>query len=136
MDFLGSIAGNPQIDIAARAVAGLHLRRDRHVVVTGGTGALGSAVVAALVDAGAVCHVPYIERREAERFAFRDHARVKLVSNLELTDELQVERLYAPLPDLWASIHIAGGFAMAPIEKTRKAELMQQLDTLCIEPGS
>ena len=34
--------------------------RDRHVVVTGGTGALGSAVVGALVEAGATCHVPYI----------------------------------------------------------------------------
>ena len=31
--------------------------RDRHVVVTGGTGALGTAVVTALVAAGAVCHV-------------------------------------------------------------------------------
>jgi len=32
--------------------------RDRHVVVTGGTGALGTAVVGALLEAGAVCHVP------------------------------------------------------------------------------
>ncbi len=34
---------------------------DRHVVVTGGTGALGSAVVSMLVGAGAVCHIPYID---------------------------------------------------------------------------
>jgi NAD(P)-dependent dehydrogenase (short-subunit alcohol dehydrogenase family) len=32
---------------------------DRRVVVTGGTGALGSAVVAALVEHGAICHVPF-----------------------------------------------------------------------------
>ena len=35
--------------------------RDRHVVVTGGTGALGTATVAALIKAGAACHVPYID---------------------------------------------------------------------------
>jgi NAD(P)-dependent dehydrogenase (short-subunit alcohol dehydrogenase family) len=36
--------------------------RDRHVVVTGGTGALGTAVVGALVGAGAICHVPLARR--------------------------------------------------------------------------
>ena len=52
--------------------------RDRHVVVTGGTGALGTAVVGALIEAGAVCHVPYIDAAEAERFALRNHAQVRL----------------------------------------------------------
>ena len=32
--------------------------QDRHVVVTGASGALGSAVVQALLAAGAVCHLP------------------------------------------------------------------------------
>ena len=35
--------------------------KDSHIVVTGGTGALGSAVVHALVEAGAHCHIPAIE---------------------------------------------------------------------------
>ena len=38
--------------------------RDRHVVVTGGTGALGTATVGVLIEAGAICHVPYIDRRK------------------------------------------------------------------------
>jgi NAD(P)-dependent dehydrogenase (short-subunit alcohol dehydrogenase family) len=102
--------------------------RDRHVVVTGGTGALGAAVVSALVEAGAVCHVPFIHAAEAERFALRDNAQVKLVPDLELTDEAAVVRLYGGVPNLWASIHIAGGFAMAPIGKTTKSDLMKQVD--------
>lgn len=102
--------------------------RDRHVVVTGGTGALGSAVVGALVDAGATCHVPYIVAAEAERFALRSHAAVKLVSLSDLADEGAVASLYDGVPKLWASIHLAGGFAMAPVAQATKAALMQQID--------
>jgi NAD(P)-dependent dehydrogenase (short-subunit alcohol dehydrogenase family) len=100
----------------------------RHVVVTGGTGALGSAVVTALVRAGALCHVPYLDAAEADRFGLRDHSQVTLIADIELTDETAVAKLYAGVPRLWASIHIAGGFAMAPIGKSRKSDLMQQLD--------
>ena len=78
--------------------------RDRHVVVTGGTGALGTAMVGALIEAGAVCHVPYIDRAEADRFAFRNHAKVKLVADIELTQEAAVAKLYGTVPKLWASI--------------------------------
>jgi len=102
--------------------------RDRHVVVTGGTGALGHAVVGALVAAGAVCHVPYVVAAEAEHFPSRDHARVKLVAGIDLTDEAAVARLYDDVPSLWASIHLAGGFAMSPIGKATKADLMKQID--------
>jgi NAD(P)-dependent dehydrogenase (short-subunit alcohol dehydrogenase family) len=102
--------------------------RDRHIVVTGGTGALGSAVVGALLEAGAVCHVPYIDSAEAERFAWRNHAKVKLVADIELTQEAAVTRLYDGVPQLWASIQIAGGFAMTPVARTTKADLMQQID--------
>jgi NAD(P)-dependent dehydrogenase (short-subunit alcohol dehydrogenase family) len=102
--------------------------RDRHVVVTGGTGALGSAVVAALAEAGAVCHVPYLVAVEAEHFPLRDHAKVKLVAGIDLTDETAVARLYGGVPALWASIHLAGGFAMTAVVKTTKAELMKQID--------
>jgi len=101
---------------------------DRHVVVTGGTGALGGAVVSALIEAGAVCHVPYIDVAEANRFALRAHARVNLIGEVELSDESAVARLYAGVPRLWASIHIAGGFAMAAVADTTKPDLMRQVD--------
>jgi len=102
--------------------------RDRHVVVTGGTGALGLAVTQALVAAGARCHVPYLHATEAERFPLRDHPEVKLMGGFDLTEETAVARLYDGVPELWASIHLAGGFAMAPVGTTTKADLMKQID--------
>jgi len=101
---------------------------NRHVVVTGGTGALGSAVVSALVEAGAICHVPYIDAAEAERFALRTHPQVKLIGNVELSDETAVPKLFAGIPRLWASIHLVGGFAMSPVASTTKSDLMKQVD--------
>jgi len=102
--------------------------RDRDVVVTGGTGALGTAMVDVLIKAGAVCHVPYVNRSEAERFPFRDHPQVKLVADIELTEEAAVAKLYGGVPKLWASIHIAGGFAMSPVADTTKSDLMKQVE--------
>jgi NAD(P)-dependent dehydrogenase (short-subunit alcohol dehydrogenase family) len=102
--------------------------RDRHVVVTGGTGALGTAVMEALVAAGASCHVPFVHAAEAERFALRSHAQVKLVKTTNLADEAEVAKLYDGVPSLWASIHLAGGFAMAAIVDTKKSDLMAQIE--------
>ena len=103
--------------------------RDRNVLVTGGTGALGTAVVAALIEAGASCHVPWLHEGEAQRFGYRDHKQVRLIGSVQLTDEAAVGRLFGGIQPLWASIHIAGGFAMAPVAKTDKAGVMQLLDT-------
>jgi len=103
--------------------------RDRHVVVTGGTGALGAAVVAALLEEGAVCHVPAMDKAEVKRFAQRAHERVRLVEVATLADGGEVARFYAGVPHLWASIHIAGGFAMQPLAETGKGVLMAQLET-------
>jgi len=102
--------------------------RDRHVIVTGGTGALGAAVVGALIEAGATCHVPYVVAAEAEHFALRTHTQVKLVEAKSLADESDVARLYSGVPRLWASIHLVGGFAMSPVAETTKADLMKQID--------
>jgi len=101
---------------------------DRHVVVTGGTGALGSAVVDALLKANGICHVPCLVAPEAERFPYQDHPRVRLLPGIDLTEETAVARLYDGVPHLWASIHLAGGFAMSPVGQTKKADLMKQID--------
>ena len=92
--------------------------RDRHVVVTGGAGALGTAVVAALVEAGAICHVPCLDEAEAQRFRLREHKQVSLTVTGNLAEEAAIERLYQGITPLWASIHIAGGFAAGPLRDT------------------
>jgi len=79
----------------------------RHVVVTGGKGALGGAVVALLESRGAIVHVPDI-------------------ATVDLSNEAQATAYYAALPPLWASIQLAGGFALAPLADTSLADFEKQ----------
>jgi NAD(P)-dependent dehydrogenase (short-subunit alcohol dehydrogenase family) len=97
----------------------------RTVVVTGGTGGLGSAVVKSLLAAGAICHVPH--RGEGAR-GQRDDKLLTLHPGIDLTDEAAVDGFYRQIPDLWASIHIAGGFAFGPVAETGKSVLASQIE--------
>jgi NAD(P)-dependent dehydrogenase (short-subunit alcohol dehydrogenase family) len=101
----------------------------RYVVVTGGTGALGAAVLDALLQAGAICHVPYRSEQAIERCPHRGNERVSFAAVSDLADETSVTRYYEGLNGLWASIHLAGTFAAAPIARSDKALLMTQLET-------
>jgi NAD(P)-dependent dehydrogenase (short-subunit alcohol dehydrogenase family) len=102
--------------------------RNRHVVVTGGAGALGTAVVRTLLDAGATCHVPCHDEAEAQRFPLREHKQVVLRVTGSLADEGAVARFYEAITPLWASIHLAGGFAAGPLREAATATLRQQID--------
>jgi NAD(P)-dependent dehydrogenase (short-subunit alcohol dehydrogenase family) len=54
--------------------------------------------------------------------------RLRLAGGVELADEAHVMRYYADLPDLWASVHCAGGFAAARAVETPLVALRGQLD--------
>ena len=69
--------------------------KGRHVVVTGGTGALGTAVVARLLETGAICHVPNSHAAAPPNFTFAEHERVKLTHNVYLSDSEAVGAFYA-----------------------------------------
>jgi NAD(P)-dependent dehydrogenase (short-subunit alcohol dehydrogenase family) len=99
--------------------------KNKHVVITGGTGALGSAVARALVEAGAHCHVPAIETSvPADRFP---KTGVSVTTHIDLSDEASVDGFYAQLPPLYGVVNIAGGFAWAPIADSPGAVLQQQI---------
>jgi NAD(P)-dependent dehydrogenase (short-subunit alcohol dehydrogenase family) len=108
----------------------------RNVVVTGGAGALGGAVVERFRLAGALCHVPVrtgappvaVEAGKSEGETAGLPA-VRYVPDVELSDEGAVAAFYEGLPGpLWASVHLAGGFAMSPIAGTSAADLRGQLE--------
>ncbi len=99
--------------------------KDRHIVVTGGTGALGAAVVKAFVEAGAVCHIPAIEAAPpTDRLP---KANVSVAAQINLADEASVDGFFAKLPALHAVVNIAGGFAYAPIADSSAKVLQQQI---------
>jgi NAD(P)-dependent dehydrogenase (short-subunit alcohol dehydrogenase family) len=98
--------------------------KDSHVVVTGGTGALGVAVVKALVEAGAQCHIPAIETSvPADRFP----KGVSVTTSVDLSNEAAVAAFYAKLPPLAGVVNIAGGFAWAPIADSPLKVVQQQM---------
>ena len=101
--------------------------RDRHVVITGGAGALGTSLVEALIRDGAICHVPCFSEAEAQRFRLRDHKQIVLSVIGNLADDANVGRLYGGIASLWASIHVAGGFAAGPLRDANVETLHQQI---------
>ncbi len=81
--------------------------KDRHVVVTGGHGALGKGVVELLQGKGAIVHI-------ADR------------PDVQLDSEASAASFYEALPPIWASIHLVGGFAMAKLADTSIADFEAQ----------
>ena len=102
--------------------------RDRHIVVTGGAGALGTAVVTALIEAGAICHVPCFNEAEAQRFACATTSRSKQPSPATWRTRPTSPYCIKGISPLWASIHIAGGFAAGALTDTTAATMHQQID--------
>ena len=98
----------------------------RTVVVTGGTGALGRAVVGRLLGEGARPVVTWRSERELRDFPSADRVRLE---KLDLADEPAVRGFYAGLAGLWASVHLAGGFAMASVENTSAADFLAMFNT-------
>jgi NAD(P)-dependent dehydrogenase (short-subunit alcohol dehydrogenase family) len=103
---------------------------DRTILVTGGTGALGSAVVAAFLDAGWRVAVTWIEARELERVGEREGL---VLVEADLFDEAAVDRAVAeaagdPAAPLQAVANLVGGYAGgARVHETSPEDFERQL---------
>src|SRR2546430_1329624 len=93
-----------------------------HVVVTGGTGSLGAAVVELFINANATVHVPAHRAPDRAKFPLAGHERVRIAAPIDLGDEQQVRSFYDSVPSLWASVNAAGGFTPGPISETSLAD--------------
>lgn len=105
----------------------MHLE-NHHIVVTGGTGGLGRAVVGRLLDAGAALHLPVEPGFNLDTFPHAGHESLSTKADIDLTDPKAVDDFYSALPELWASIHLAGGFAMAPLAETDPDTFQHMMD--------
>jgi NAD(P)-dependent dehydrogenase (short-subunit alcohol dehydrogenase family) len=99
-----------------------------NIVVTGGTGALGRAVIGALRGAGVTCHVPNLLASELADFPHAADPGVVVARGVDLADEASVRRFYMGLPPLWASVHLAGGFGMAAIGEAAAKDFVGQFN--------
>ncbi|RMG12745.1 MAG: SDR family NAD(P)-dependent oxidoreductase [Planctomycetota bacterium] len=101
---------------------------ERDVVVTGGSGALGAAVVALLVQRGATCYVPCYSASQLDRFEYLEHERVKVETGVNLFDEESAVAYFDSLPTPWACLNIAGGFAASRLAETGLDDFRKMLD--------
>lgn len=105
---------------------------DRHFIITGGAGSLGTAVAELLLDNGGKCSIPCFNQNELNSFQFSDHKQVFTKAGIDLTAEEQAQSFFEDAIEangpIWGSVHIAGGFGMGAIEDTPKADFMKQLN--------
>ena len=99
----------------------------RSVVVTGASGVLGLAVARCIVrDGGRVLAPVRDSAVPADLRALGDA--VRGTAGVDLADPGAVDAYYAAIPDLWASVHCAGGFAMGKIADVTAPDLRKMLD--------
>ena len=97
-----------------------------NLVVTGATGALGTGLVEVLLARDTTLFLPIVEAELPKHLPWRDNPRVRAAPKVSLDDEAHVAAFYESVPDLWASIHLVGGFAMGKIAETSLADFEKQ----------
>ena len=97
------------------------------VLVAGGTGALGSAVVQELLESGYDVAASWIVEREREQIASERGDRVELVE-ADLLEPEGADAAVAAVDDLEGIVDLVGGFAMGPkVHETDPEEFVRML---------
>lgn len=104
----------------------------QYVLITGGTGGLGSAVTRLVLEAGAAgVTLPYRSQKSLDELQTllppADFARLQPVT-ADLNDEAQVEAMVNGMPRTDALIHLVGGFQMGRTDVFSFTDWQKQLD--------
>jgi NAD(P)-dependent dehydrogenase (short-subunit alcohol dehydrogenase family) len=108
--------------------------QDRVAIVTGGTGALGSAVALDLAEKGVRVAVPYTSGKHWAALQSRAGAPAERMwgAQADLTASASVERFVADVTGRWGRVDflvcIAGGFAAGKIHETSEESWDQMFD--------
>jgi NAD(P)-dependent dehydrogenase (short-subunit alcohol dehydrogenase family) len=106
----------------------------RVAIVTGGSGALGSAVVLELVRQGALVAVPFADESQWDALLARSGADKEKLwgAKADLTQAAEVDRFVAQVTERWSKIDflvcIAGGFAAGRIHETSEETWNQMFE--------
>ena len=106
----------------------------RGVLVAGGTGALGGAVLEALLDAGWDVTATWVEERERDRVAEALGDRVALVQ-ADLFDPEAVQRAVDGVADLRAVVNLVGGYASGGKVHEVDPDELDRMLRLNLKPG-
>jgi NAD(P)-dependent dehydrogenase (short-subunit alcohol dehydrogenase family) len=104
------------------------------VLVAGGTGALGSAVVRELLEAGYDCAATWIVDVELERGRAEFGDRANFI-RADLTEPGEAEEAVAAVSDLEAVVDLVGGFASGPLVHETAPEDFDRLMRLNLTPA-
>jgi NAD(P)-dependent dehydrogenase (short-subunit alcohol dehydrogenase family) len=105
------------------------------VLVAGGTGALGSAVVAALIDADFAVVATWVDERERERTAAQFADRRLSLVRADLMDAPAVATVVEEVPDLSAVVNLVGGYAASGKVHETDPEEFNRMLALNLRPG-
>jgi NAD(P)-dependent dehydrogenase (short-subunit alcohol dehydrogenase family) len=98
------------------------------VLVAGGTGALGQAVVAELIASGYGCALTWVVEEERRRAEEQFGERAALI-HADLLDPAGTAEAIAAVEDLEAVVNLVGGFAMGGrVHETEPADFARMLE--------
>jgi len=98
-------------------------------MVSGGTGGLGRAVVDWLLERDARCVVPSRSGEPPANAPWAGPADRLRIVQADLTDPQDVRRVFESVEELAASLHLAGGFDMGPIESIELETFRRMFET-------
>jgi len=105
--------------------------KNRHLIITGGTGGLGLSVTQLSLKLGARLTIPYHSLKEVEQF--RQNLKNRKINEInfvfaDLRNEKKVMEVFDSMERLDILIHLVGGFAMGPTVDFSLEDWKRQID--------